>query len=88
MSISSTDTVQMDTYGYLAPNRILDTVAEDGGYLLPNLTTRTFENSDCDSSEAIASLYRGIKDEEGREKMNEELEKAEEVSFTNTVNMT
>ena len=53
MSISSTDTVQMDTYGYLAPNRILDTVAEDGGYLLPNLTNRTFENRDCDSSEAI-----------------------------------
>ena len=82
MSISSTDTVQMDTYGYLAPNRILDTVAEDGGYLLPNLATRTFENSDCDSSEAIASLYRGIKDEEGREKRNEIFEKTEEVSCT------
>ena len=86
MSISSTDTVQMDTYGYLAPNRILDTVAEDGGYLLPNLATRTFENSDCDSSEAIASLYRGIKDEEGREKMDEISKKEEEVSSTHTVN--
>ena len=72
----------MDTYGYLAPNMILDTVAEDGGYLLPNLATRTFENSDCDSSEAIASLYSGIKDEEGREKMDDVLEKAEEVSST------
>ena len=82
MSISSTDTVQMDTYGYLAPNRILDTVAEDGGYLLPNLPTRTFENSDCDSSEAIASLYRGIKDQEGREKMDHILERAEDVSIT------
>ena len=86
MSISSTDTVQMDTYGYLAPNRILDTVAEDGGYLLPNLATRTFENSDCDSSEAIASLYRGIKDEEGRAKMDEISKKDEEVSSTHTVN--
>ena len=63
----------MDTYGYLAPNTILDTVAEDAGYLVPDMGTtegtKTFENMDCDSSEAIASLYKGIKDEEGKSKV-------------------
>ena len=84
MSIPSTSNVQMDTYGYLEPNMMLETVSEDAGYLIPNQGPRgtklTFENSDCDSNEVIASLYSGINNDVRKYKLEDISETHEEVS--------
>ena len=89
ISIPSTHTVQVDTYGYLQPTAVLDTVSEDqAGYLIPSQGTPgpgvklTFENSDCDSSEVIASLYSGINDQVEKDRLEIISERHDDVSIS------
>ena len=87
ISTPNTHTVQMDTYGYLQPTGVPETVSEDqAGYLVPSQGTPgpgvklTFENSDCDSSEVIASLYSGINDHGEKDKLEDISERQDDVS--------
>ena len=56
---------QVDQDGYLAPDKLPDAPLGNDGYLMPDRVTmlNTFENTDVDSSEQIASLYNGIRDQ-------------------------
>ena len=56
---------QVDQDGYLAPDKLPDAQLGNDGYLVPDKVTlqNTFENTDVDSSEQIASLYNGIRDQ-------------------------
>ena len=87
ISTPNTHTVQVDTYGYLQPTGVPETVSEDqAGYLIPSQGTPgvklTFENSDCDSSEVIASLYSGINDQVEKDRLEIISERHDDVSIS------